>query len=250
MADEPKRVNVQGFGVVNFPASMSDGDITVAIERDIMPKVRAKQAAAAEADPMVQQAREAAKPGPLARVGRGMMDVGQGAKQLFFRGRDALQGTAGSSAETQQYEREMIDEMNQYEADRQRSATPTTSQLITGEKPDAGFDWLRLGGNVAATLPIGLIPGGAAATMPTRVLSLAAQGAASGAAQPVDTDKGDFAGQKALQTAIGTVVAPVAGEVARKGVEASAIASSGPPETSSHRLSRRRAGKRQTRMLS
>lgn len=218
MADQ-KRVNVQGFGVVNFPANMSDGDIATAIERDIMPQVRAKQAAAIADDKAVIEAREASKPGAFARVGRGMMDTVQGAKQLFFRGRDALQGTAGSSEETKQYEREMIDEMNQYEADRQRSASPSMSQLVTGEKPDAGFDWLRLGGNVASTLPVGFIPGGAAASMPARIASMTAQGAASAAVQPVDTDKGDFASQKALQTGIGAVVAPVAGEAVRKGAE-------------------------------
>lgn len=81
--------------------------------------------------------------------------------------------------------------------------TPAVDQLIKQREadyqkargPNAGFDWYRLGGNIAATAPMALAAPG---TLPGAL----AVGGATGALQPV-TDQGDFWRQKGLQTGLG-----------------------------------------------
>jgi len=138
------------------------------------------------------------------------------------------------------------DRETEYQARRQASEAPTLSGLVTGQKPEPGFDWARLGGNVVspANLVLGTRAAGAAeALVPAitrlfpalgrlgQALPMVATGAASGAAGGVATpvtdipQGGSFAGEKASQVlgagAAGGVLGPVAqkaGEVVAKGV--------------------------------
>lgn len=129
-------------------------------------------------------AARAEKPSALARVGRGFADVTEGLKQgaLMAGGDDAGAYTKARTEELNAYER--------------------------GRGKDAGVDWMRLGGNVAATLPTMAIPGGGASSIVTRILSGAGQGAvASGS---MFTPEGESkAGQIATGAAFGGAV-PVA----------------------------------------
>src|SRR5688572_8300822 len=123
---------------------------------------------------------ELEKPGVMVGVGRGMMDLYQGIKQLGLRAKD--QFTGGKEAD--EYTKSVSDEIKLYEQ---------------GRGKDAGFDWARLAGNIAT--PAIAVPGGVGATAARQ----AATGAALGAAQSgaMFTEEGD---SKAAQTGVGALV--------------------------------------------
>lgn len=128
------------------------------------------------------------KPSALVNVGRGMMDVAQGLKQLYLM-------ATGKPGEAEEYTKRVNDEISLYEK---------------GRGSDAGIDWGRIGGNFAGSLPTMLIPGGASAQLGARVAAGAAGGAATGGAMfsPDPT-----VGNKVLQAAAGGALgglAPVA----------------------------------------
>ena len=153
------KVNIEGVGVVEFPEGYTPDRIKFAIENDILPRLKK-----AEGMPQVDvNGPKAEKPNALVRFGRGMEDIRQGVTQLGLMAKDAV--TGGNQAD--QYTKEKTDELLAYER---------------GRGPNAGTDWWRLGGNIVATLPAAVIPGGASASMGARVASGAAQGAAGGAA--------------------------------------------------------------------
>lgn len=140
------------------------------------------------------------RPAPnfLEKVGRGAMDIAQGAKQgaLYL---------GGSDKDYQDYTAEVDKEVRNYAGGR----------LAGG---DTGFDWGRLTGNVAATLPVGL--GSAAASLPAQMLRGAAQGATIGA---LSYNPGGEMGSKAFQVVAGGLgggIAPPALWAAGKGVSA------------------------------
>src|SRR3990167_1243529 len=147
-------------------------------------------------------------PTVLEKVGRGMADVTEGVKQGGLMVKDIF--TGGSEADT--YTAEKTGDIGLYERGRQRGAT-TVSDLISGKPADPGIDWWRLGGNVAATLPVMAIPGAGAAGMGTRIASGAVQGAvASGS---MFTPEGE---SKTAQTTLGGLlggVVPVVGRALR-----------------------------------
>jgi hypothetical protein len=137
------------------------------------------------------------EPTRLERLGRGFADVGQGLKQGGLMVKDLF--TGGNEADT--YTKEKSDELALYEQ---------------GRGPDAGVDWMRIGGNILGTAPAALIPGGAAAALGTRVASGAAQGVA--AAGSLFTPEGE---SKAAQMTIGGLVGaavPAAGQRVKAGV--------------------------------
>lgn len=129
-------------------------------------------------------------PNAAARAGRGMMDLYQGIKQLGLMAADAfnpksqtLSGlvTDKSTSRADDYTKQVGDEIAKYEK---------------GRGKDAGFDWMRLAGNI--TTPLTLIPGGVGATAGTRVLTGAAAGGLQGGL--MFTNEGD---SKAAQIATG-----------------------------------------------
>jgi hypothetical protein len=104
------------------------------------------------------------KPSTLASVGRGMMDVAQGIKQIGLQAGEAIGLADQGSADA--YRKNVQDEIALYE----RGAGP-------------GIDAGRIGGNLVATLPTALIPGMAAPSLLTRTASSAAGGALASGAQ-------------------------------------------------------------------
>lgn len=126
------------------------------------------------------------KPNALERLGRGFEDVRQGVVQAGLSVKDLF--TGGSDADA--YTRQKTDELNLYEQ---------------GRGPQAGIDWMRMGGNVLGTLPVMAIPGAGATTLPARMASGAAQGGV--AAGSLFTPEGESKGaQVALGTAVGGAV--------------------------------------------
>lgn len=134
-----------------LPASQK-AILNEAIKRGIVPP-----------DAIDKSALSAQKPNALERLGRGFADVTQGVTQLGLGVKDAFTG----GTEADQYTADKTAELQAYEK---------------GRGPDAGMDFMRLGGNVLATAPAMLIPGAGAAGLGARVASGAAQGAASSAA--------------------------------------------------------------------
>lgn len=90
----------------------------------------------------------------------------------------------------------------EYQGARQATTPQNVSGLVTGKQPDPGFDWARLGGNVASPANLAIaskIP--QAATTLGKIGAGVATGAGFGALSPVT--QGDFWGEKAKQTAVG-----------------------------------------------
>lgn len=73
------------------------------------------------------------------------------------------------------------------------------ARAATGQK---GLDAYRLGGSIAATVPLLASAGGAAATLPGRLAAAAGAGGVAGMLNPVLTGK-DYASEKAKQAAMG-----------------------------------------------
>lgn len=182
-----------------------DGATPEQIESFVFNNINKPQSAAArDTAKFEEKIRSETAPGALARVGRGFMDVGQGVKQGYLRVKDLLTAPSFTdlitgTRESDRYTREVDDEIARYER---------------GRGPDAGIDWMRLGGNIAATAPAMLVPGGAAASLPVRMLSGAAGGGAASAA--MFTPEGESkAGQIALGTLFGGA-APAGFEVVKR----------------------------------
>lgn len=104
--------------------------------------------------------------------------------------------------------------------------TPATpAQIDTGirereeaYRPPEGFDWARLGGNLATTIPLaGKVPVGN--TLKARAALGGASGAGFGALQPVVENQENFGTEKLKQAGIGATVgaaaAPILGGLAR-----------------------------------
>lgn len=113
-------------------------------------------------DPNLKRTQEA--PTGLERFGRGMEDVLTGGKVLAERGISHLPGT---DTEAWQDKADTAVQQNLQDEDLYEQ----------GRGENAGVDWWRIGGNVAATLPLTVGTGG------TGLLAAAGRGAATGALQ-------------------------------------------------------------------
>lgn len=99
--------------------------------------------------------------------------------------------------------------------------TPATPEKIDADisarenayRGPEGFDFARLGGGVAATLPLAALPGGS--TLPRAIGAGVASGAAYGSLQPVVKNQENFAEEKAAQAGIGALAGGVAAPVMR-----------------------------------
>lgn len=133
---------------------------------------------------------QAPEPGFVARVGRGVADVTQGIEQIGRR-------LFGDDAETAAWEAQKNAETQMYE-----------------QGQGGGFDGARLLGNIGATAPLALVPGGASAGVVGRTAAGAGMGAAGAVTSYTDTSKGDYLGQKAMQGTIGAVIGGAANAAA------------------------------------
>lgn len=174
-------------------------------------------------DLMTLKATAPEAPSAAVRVGRGVADVTEGVQQGAMKLRDLTQSGAGSlmrylpgvgpilkladlvagDKEEAAFTKEKTEDIARYEAGRTAAA---------GGK-DPGFDGMRLAGNVAATLPVAMIPGANAATMGPRVAAGALQGATAAAAN--FTPEGQ---SKALQITLGAGIGALA-PVVVKGIQ-------------------------------
>ena len=135
----------------------------------------------------------------MAQVGRGMMDVYQGGKQL------ALEYGA-------KFGKGAAEERNKAISDRYNKQLEEELGLYNAQNPpiQAG----RIAGNILT--PLSLVPGAAGTGALARGASTVAAGGLFGATQPVEDDE-EYWKSKAAQTAIGAALAPVA-PLAIKGV--------------------------------
>jgi hypothetical protein len=118
---------------------------------------------------------------------RGVMDVGQGLKQLYLMATDPAAAKA-------------------YTADVNRQI----AEYQQRRGSEAGLDFARMGGGMVATAPAMLIPGGQA-TLPARLGMGALAGGLSSAAEFAPSGT---AGEKAVQAGLGATVGAVLPEVA------------------------------------
>lgn len=173
-----------------------EGTTPEQVESFVFNGMKVPSKASQETAKFEERIKKDAAPTKLERFGRGFADITQGVKQGGLMLKDLV--TGGSEADA--YTKDKSAELAMYES---------------GRGPDAGIDWLRLGGNLAATAPVAaLVPGAAAPTLGARVASGAAAGGATGGA--FFTPEGESkAGQIALGTLVGGAV-PAALEGVRK----------------------------------
>jgi len=199
-----QQIEVPGMGVVEFPDGMTDDQIAGAIKRTTA--FNSSRTPLGAPEELTALERFAAKfpdwmAGPsggvrgsaVGRLAMGAADPGVALVQL---GANAIgQGDAVN--------RRVAEVEKQY-------------QDARGAAGSEGFDPLRMVGSTAITAPVGLA-GKAATTLGGMALKGAAQGAVSGALQPVVG--GDFweekGGQVGLGAAGGAVAAPLVGALAR-----------------------------------
>jgi len=106
----------------------------------------------------------------------------------------------------------------EYEQARQAMTAPTLTSVITGQKPEPGFDAARFVGNVLGP-GNKLIPGGGAGSTARQLaMSGAKQGAVAAAIQPV-TSEGDYWTQKGTQVGAGTLAGAALGPVIGKTIQ-------------------------------
>lgn len=110
-----------------------------------------------------------------------------------------------------------------YDQQRQAAQPATLGGLVTGEREAPGFDWARLGGNLAN--PANYVGGGAVKGA-TTVGQLARGGAVAGGVsallQPVVENTDNFWGAKAGQAALGAATGAIMTPAVAKGAEAAA----------------------------
>ena len=170
-------------------------------ELEQLRKLKRLQELEAKAGIQTQQPAPTEGPGgildsPIGGFLRGLRDIPDAGAQLLTRGMEAIAPAGSGFEEWAKAEREKVEGIN-------KGAEQDYRQNWRGGV-DPGLDVGRIGGNIAATLPLtALVPGASAATLKGRVLSGAATGAGVGALSPVDTEKGDYWGEKGKQLAVG-----------------------------------------------
>lgn len=179
-----RQAEVEGIGILEFPDDTPDE----VIQKTVKKMVR-KRTVDADKARIEQELQDDTKSPFLTAIGRGFMDIGQGAKQLFL-------GATNPQAEAQ-YTDKKDAELAQY----QKLAEANPIQSFTG----------RMIGNTAA-LPI---PGGVGATTATRLGTAGLSGALSAGLQY--TPEGDSRARNAAIGGIGGLgVQGVIGEPLRR----------------------------------
>ena len=146
---------------------------------------------------------------------RGLRDVPDAGAELLLQG--LVKMTPEGSGDRKFFEEQLAEVQGiNREAERE-----FREEWRPGMDPEA-IDWGRVGGNVAATLPLAaVVPGGAAATIPARMGQASLVGGGTAALQPVGEGE-EFWPTKGEQVALGMALGPV-GE--RLGAAASRVIS-------------------------
>lgn len=198
-------VNVDGVGKVNFPDGYTPEKIKFAIENDILPRMKvAQRDIRAEAGQMAADDTPVLKKG-LVALGRGLTDVGQGAKQLYLHAKDALTAPSMSdlvqgNRESDRYDAEVADELARFK--------PLEDQT-------AGAS---IGRAVGAALPTLVVPGGTLARGAGAAIKVAAPAVGAKVAQSALADaaltgiaQGAVTATDADETHLGNAVKGAAG---------------------------------------
>lgn len=149
----------------------------------------------------------------MAKIGRGMMDVAQGAKQIVMHGTDAVKGPLANAL--MPGAGVFIDKIDIFKPEEVAAYDKQLKDEITSyEKNNPGFDGWRMFGSFAAT-------GGPLGVAANSVKGLMGVGAMYGVLQPATS--GNYIGEKSAQAALGAVLTPVIGKAlpwaASKGVD-------------------------------
>jgi hypothetical protein len=200
-------INVPGVGQINFPDDMSHENIVAAIENDILPKATAAPQKESNVLDKVGRANDVGKAvagwvGKNAYTGlkRGLVDAGQGIKQLGMR--------AG----------ELVNLLPKGGADAYTKQTDAERAAFDAENPAQNFLGLQTGRLAGSTLPFMAMPGGVAGSVIKRAGTGLLSGMATGAAQYVPEGN-----SRIFNTALGGLLglsAPVATAAIAKGANA------------------------------
>lgn len=211
---------------VNAPAGSTQADAIAYVQQNIA----AKPSLSPEAVELHQNRRRKAeadlasirteRPSFMAGVGRGAMDIAQGLKQSYKQGEektDAYERAASVTSGTP-ITRSVLQPGRQSSADYTRQVNDEMASYERGRGGDAGIDWPRITGNVAATAPLALV-GGPEATLAARVGMGAVQGTAIGGAQFTPSNTDEERADNATTGAVFGGALPAAGSAARVGIQ-------------------------------
>lgn len=151
------------------------------------------------------------KDSPAGGIVRGVRDVMDGSAQLVTRGLEAVAPEGSRFQNWARSERERVEGINR-EAERDYRDNWRRGSV------DDSFDWGRLGGNIAGTLPSMALTGPIGPGVGTGALlgRGAVQGGAAAAMMPVNEPEEPFWSQKAAQTAVGAAGGAAGGYLAPK----------------------------------
>lgn len=202
---------------VSFPDNMTPEQIQAAIEQTVLPSIeqlkarRVKQGEYYGPNTRVENGAISAIPGPLERLGHGIMRGAQGLKQFGLELNNLVPVVPNPESKSPQNrsftQAEAIAQENQRESLPQYTERLNTeeSQYQAGRGTKPGLDLLSITGSGALTAPLAVVTGGA-----TTIPQLAAQGALIGGGsaliQPTRSGK---LGERAINTAIGTATGAV-----------------------------------------
>jgi len=203
-------VNVQGFGAVNFPDGMTPEQISAAIERDILPKMKQGQAA-----------RQIPPPEPVSGFEKALASLPSGLvnNPLVTKAKSFVTGMADPVVGTAQLGANMLPDSTGIPQKVNQAITEKSRALEAERGKDAGFDFTRMAGNALSPVNLAIA---LKAPMAATTLGRAAQGAGIGAGTaamaPVENAENGFAVPKAVQIGTGAVtggvMTPVLGKVA------------------------------------
>lgn len=191
-------VNIDGVGKVNFPDNYTPEKIKFAIENDILPRMKT-----ATRDIRAEGAQIAADETPplqkgLVALGRGLTDVGQGAKQLLLHGAEAVGAAKPGSAAT--YDAEVADELARFKPLEDQTQGASLGRAVGAALPTLLVPAGKLAGGAGAVISK-VVPAAGAKVAQSALTDAALTGVAQGAVTA--TDAGETHTGNAVKGALG-----------------------------------------------